>query len=146
MTTIACDGKSMAADGMVSCEGTVFGRNAVKVRRLNDGRIVGVCGSAYNIEPFSEWLNDGGDKPELPDEFEALVLRPDGICLCYNNKCQSIVEELPTASGGGKDFALAALDAGCSPERAVEIACQRALGTGGKITVIHLEPPLRAVA
>jgi hypothetical protein len=38
------------------------------------------------------------------------------------------------------------MDAGASAERAVQIASERALGTGGKITVLHIEPPLRVVA
>jgi ATP-dependent protease HslVU (ClpYQ) peptidase subunit len=146
MTTIATDGKSMAGDGMISCDGTVFDRNFVKVHRLRDGRIAGVCGSAYDIEPFCMWLEEGGDKPKLSDGFEALVLDLQGGCRSYNSDCQSLREPTITASGGGKDFALAAMDAGASPERAVEIACDRALGTGGKITVLHIEPPLRAVA
>jgi ATP-dependent protease HslVU (ClpYQ) peptidase subunit len=146
MTTIACDGNSMAGDGMVCCGGTVHGRNFVKVRQIGDGRIVGFTGSAYDIEPFCAWLSDGGDRPTLSEEFEALVLDPKGECRAYSDKCESIIEELPTACGSGKEFALAAMDAGAEPSEAVEIAAQRSLGTGGTITVIHRPRKLRRVA
>jgi len=146
MTTIATDGDTMAGDGMIASDGVVFHRGFVKVRQLPDGRIVGVCGSAYDIEPFSAWLVEGGDKPELSDAFEALVLDPTGECRCYSGDCTSIVEELPTACGSGRQIALGAMEVGATPGEAVEIASRRSLGTGGKITVLTRPRNLRRVA
>lgn len=146
MTTIATDGKSMAGDGRVCSGSTVFGSNAEKVVRIADGRIVGIAGNARCAEPFVKWLAEGGDIPDLEEDFEAIVLHLDGSCRSYDNKGRSIPEELPTATGSGREFALAAMDLGASPEQAVVIACSRDIMTGGTITVIHLEPPLRAVA
>jgi ATP-dependent protease HslVU (ClpYQ) peptidase subunit len=146
MTTIACDGETMAADGLTASGGTVFGHNAVKVHQLKDGRIVGIAGCAYYGPLFREWLESDGELPELGEDFEALVLHPDGTCLSYDHKGRTLEEELPTATGSGREFALAAMDLGASPEEAVEIASKRDTTTGGKITVLTRPRKLRRVA
>jgi ATP-dependent protease HslVU (ClpYQ) peptidase subunit len=133
MTTIATDGKSMAGDGLVTGDNMVFSTSVPKVRRLKSGGLVGVCGSAFNFDPFVEWLDKGGDPPTLTDGFEALVLLPSGKVLSYNEQCRAIHEDLPTACGSGRQLAIGAMEAGAKPKRAVEIAAKRDLGTGGKI-------------
>jgi ATP-dependent protease HslVU (ClpYQ) peptidase subunit len=146
MTTIACDGESMAGDGRICSGSTIFGSNAEKITLLKDGRIVGVAGNARYQQLFIAWLTNGGELPELDDEFEALVLRPDGTVLSYDYKGRELQEELPTATGSGREFALAAMDLGASPEEAVKIACERDMMSGGKITVLTRPRKLRRVA
>jgi ATP-dependent protease HslVU (ClpYQ) peptidase subunit len=146
MTTIACDGESMAADGLVCSGSTVFGRNARKIVQLKDGRIVGCAGNARYQGPFAAWLEDGGDIPEMDDEFEALVLLPDGTVVSYDHKGRMLPEELPTASGSGREFALAAMDTGATPEEAVKVACSRDMMSGGEIVVLTRPRKLRRVA
>jgi hypothetical protein len=102
MSTIATDGKAMAADGLVSSNGTVWANNFEKIAKLPDGRIAGSVGSAYYIGPFVSWLENGGDFPETGDDFEGLVLSPDGSVRSYDPKGRSIAEEVPTASGSGR--------------------------------------------
>jgi ATP-dependent protease HslVU (ClpYQ) peptidase subunit len=46
---------------------------------------------------------------------------------------------VPAAIGSGSLLALGAMEAGVSPEQAVGIAAKRDIGTGGKITVLHLD-------
>ncbi len=139
MTTIACDGRSMAGDGReIECN-TITGNAVSKVRRLDDGRIVGIAGNVTDGNAFVRWLSEGGQKPKLPN-FKALVLSPDGSLTWYDAKLEGLNSEAPAAIGSGMDHALTAMDAGCSPERAVELAALRDPGTGGKITVIHLQP------
>jgi ATP-dependent protease HslVU (ClpYQ) peptidase subunit len=146
MTTIATDGNTMAGDGLVTSGNVIFAWDAVKVVQLKDGRLVGTTGSAFYADPFAVWLNDGGDIPELDDNFEALVLMPDGTCRSYDHKGRWINEELPTACGTGREFALAAMDLGASPEEAVEVASKRDTCSGGKITVLSRPRKLRRVA
>jgi ATP-dependent protease HslVU (ClpYQ) peptidase subunit len=136
----------MAGDGRICSGSTIFGSNAQKVRLLKDGRIVGVAGNARYQAPFIAWLIDGGDFPELDEEFEALVLNRDGSVQGFDYKGRWLQEELPTATGSGREFALAAMDLGASPEDAVKIACERDMLSGGTITTLHLEPPLKTVA
>lgn len=146
MTTIATDGQSMAADGLVTSGGTIFGRNAVKVHKLKDGRIVGIAGCANYIKPFLAWLAEGGELDDIGDDFEALVLNKDGTCFSYDHKGRSLQEELPTASGSGREIALGAMAVGASPEEAVKAACQRDTSTGGTVMVHSLPARLRRVA
>lgn len=146
MTTIATDGETMAGDGLTVSNGTVFGWNAEKVQQLPDGRIVGVAGGATYVELFLEWLCDGGDIPDIGEDFEALVLHRDGSVLSYDHKCRSLKEELPTATGSGREIALGAMVVGASPEEAVKAAAERDTSTGGKITVLRRPTKLRKVA
>jgi ATP-dependent protease HslVU (ClpYQ) peptidase subunit len=148
MTAIATDGKSMAGDGLMTGNGAIFSEEEVKVHRLKNGSLVGVCGNSYNAPAFVAWLDGGEEKPELTEDFEALVLLPDGTCRSYDNKLRHINVPVPTATGSGQEFAMGAMAVGASPEDAVKAACERCTNCGGKITVLHIdEPPaLRAVA
>jgi ATP-dependent protease HslVU (ClpYQ) peptidase subunit len=146
MTTIATDGHTMAADGMTTSGGTIFGRNAVKVHQLSDGRLVGISGCAYYGPLFLEYLEGKSELPELGEDFEALVLDLDGTCKSYDHKARTLEEELPTASGSGREIALGAMAVGATPEEAVKAACERDMATGGKITVLTLPRKLRRVA
>ena len=146
VTTIATDGQTMAGDGLITAGNVVFGSNCVKVRQLADGRLVGMSGTAYYFEPFCAWLESDDIVPEMEECFEALVLMPDGTCRSYDHKGRWITEELPSATGSGREFALAAMDLGASPEEAVKIAAGRDTSTGGTITVLSRPRKLRRVA
>jgi ATP-dependent protease HslVU (ClpYQ) peptidase subunit len=145
MTTIATDGETMAGDGLMTGNGAIFSTEEQKVRQLKDGTLVGCCGNSYNAPAFIEWL-EGGEKPELSEDFEALVLLPDGTCRGYDHKLRWISLPLPQATGSGQDFALGAMAVGASPEEAVKAACERSVNSGGKITVLSRPKRLRRVA
>lgn len=136
MTTIACDSKSMAGDGRVMCRGTIVGAQTEKVWRLRDGRLLGCAGRRVDGVAFRTYL-EGGAKPKIKEAFEALVLGLNGRATYFcEHDLDGLDTELPAAIGSGMDYALGALDAGASPERAVLIASGRDTGTGGE--VIHL--------
>lgn len=139
MTTIATDGKSMAADGLCTGNGIVYDLAIRKIHRLKDGRIVGMCGSVYHQAPFLEWLANGGEKPTMNDNFEALVLSPDGTLRSYDEHCRAIELSIPNVAGSGGALALGAMLAGASPERAVSIAAERDTASGGAIAVLHID-------
>ena len=145
MTTIATDGKSMAGDSLTTA-GTHAVRHAPKVHRLKDGRIVGACGLTAECLKIVRWLDDGGDKPDISDETEALVLGLDGTVCHIDHKFEMLEYDVPAGIGSGSDLAIGAILAGASPEAAVGIACVRDRHSGGDITVLHLNGPLRAVA
>jgi ATP-dependent protease HslVU (ClpYQ) peptidase subunit len=138
MTTIATDGKSMAADGRTTAGNTVVDATTRKLHRLADGRIVGMCGNSQDGPAFLEWLRSGGDKPKLGENFGALVLTPRGRIEKYEDSCIAIPRKPPQATGSGMDFALGALDAGATPDQAVRIAAKRDIYTGGKITTLAI--------
>jgi len=98
MTTVATDGKSMSGEGRVSNGDRIEADDCVKVRRLTGGRLAGVCGDAYNYEPFFKWLTDGGDFPEPDGGFGGLTLDPDGAIRTWDAKGRSFLENGPAAT------------------------------------------------
>jgi ATP-dependent protease HslVU (ClpYQ) peptidase subunit len=125
----------MAADGLCTGNNTVHGTKTKKLFRLKDGRICGMSGNSYVTSSFVAWLENGGDRPEIDDNFEALVLHHDGSVIAYNGKCQSMEQETPAVSGSGGTLALGAMLAGASPAQAVAIAALRDISCGGDIMV-----------
>jgi ATP-dependent protease HslVU (ClpYQ) peptidase subunit len=147
MTTIATDGKTMAGDGLVVSNNTITDVAFQKVRRLNDGRLAGHSGNAYDAEAFFNWLESGGDCPVMTENCSAaLVLGLDGSVISYDHRGRKLLEPSKAAIGSGSDHALTAMDAGCSPERAVEIAAARDTRTGGIIISLELGAALALVA
>jgi ATP-dependent protease HslVU (ClpYQ) peptidase subunit len=138
VTTIATDGTSMAGDGLAICHGTIVDRSCVKLWRIETGEVVGCAGSREDALAFIAW-RQGKERPKIKQPFEALVLSLVGTVTYHTEKdLEGVPSELPASVGSGMDYALAAMDAGASPERAVEIASLRNPETGGKITVLHL--------
>jgi ATP-dependent protease HslVU (ClpYQ) peptidase subunit len=138
MTTIACDGKSMAGDGQSEASGSVLTMKQQKVCRLKDGSLFGSSGKAADRIAVTRWLNDEGPKPK-PKMLAALRLMPDGSLLYMQEALEPTPVDVPCAVGSGMDFALGAMDAGVASTAAVEIAAKRDPGTGGQITTLFLE-------
>lgn len=142
MTTIATNGISMACDGMRCRNDTIVEMDAVKIKCIGDGSIVGCSGASADIVRFIEWLNSNkaSDRPKIEEHFAALVLKSDGSCSYYHEPhLEELPAQLPTAIGSGMDFAIAAMDAGKTPFEAVEIACGRDPWSGGTITIFDRE-------
>lgn len=138
MTTIACDGKSMAGDGFACARGSIVDHATVKVYRATDGCILGCAGEYHDALAFLAWRN-GGDRPKIKAAFEALVLMASGDLSYHCEKdLEGVPQEIPAAIGSGMDFALGAMDGGATPESAIEIASNRDPYTGGTATIIHL--------
>jgi hypothetical protein len=142
LTTIACDGKSMAADSQTS-NGQIYGYGQ-KVWRAPDGRIFGACGDTAQCIKFRRWMMEGGEFPKLNESLTALILNPDGTVDWIDEDGEMIRMMTPCSAGSGGDFATGAMEAGATPEEAVAIAAKRDTGTGGVITVLHLEEGSKA--
>lgn len=146
MTTIATDGRSMVCDGR-SCVGdTIACNNAVKITRLKDGSLLGLSGRASVQPKLAAWLNNEGAFPKDCGDWSALHLLP-GEVRFYNQDASEGYNplDLPAAVGSGREFAIGAMLAGASAQKAVHIATQADPFSGGKITTVHLEQ-LRSVA
>lgn len=149
MTTIACDGKSMAGDGLITDNDIITMTDCRKVSVLEDGRVIGFAGNAYGYAAFAKWLEAGakGDPPKFCDsdsDITCLVLTPAGQLFTYDKHGYPFEERPPFAIGSGQQFAIAAMDLGKSPEEAVRYACTRDPFSAGDITVISRE--LKVVA
>lgn len=138
MTVICTDGKTMAADGLVQQDGLIFDYNFIKLARLDNGSILGVCGSAFDLASFIRFICFG-EPLDAWENSEALLLKPDGSVWCYNHKGQAIEQPKVSAIGSGASLAYGALEHGASPKEAVEIAIHRHTCCGGRVTVLSLD-------
>lgn len=132
----------MASDGQLSEGFLIHSYSQQKIFELDDGRIVGICGSVFNFDTFLKWLSDGAGDLELED-FEALVLNTDGTVRNYIGNGRSALIASPAACGSGSSYALAAMDAGLSPAEAVKIAINRDAMSGGTVREIVLKKTLK---
>jgi hypothetical protein len=146
VTTIACDGKSMAGDGLAARGSLITAFNSEKVVRLDDGRIVGTAGNKADCYKFRAWLRDGGPIPKFKD-FAALVLQSDGR-LSYHTEDYPAGSptEAPNAIGTGQEIAIGAMLAGKTPAEAVTLAAMRDIHTGGVIISYDIAPSLQVAA
>ena len=145
MTVIAWDGEFMAGDKRTNFGG--MHATTTKVHRLPDGSLIGCAGNTAQIAEMIEWVARGCDAEKLPtgqrdpkDCVSALVVRPDGTVLQYENTPNPIViENGRWAIGSGRDFAWAAMHLGKSAKEAVELACLLDLNCGNGCDVLSLK-------
>lgn len=140
MTTVACDGKVMAADGLVTNGSDIAVEfDGRKIWRLPDGSILGAAGSTDACEAVRRFLSGQDEKLDTLADFDAIRMMPDGSGLAYCDKGGEKPTRCtwPATIGSGGQLALGAMLAGASPKRAVEIACQRDTGSGGKIRTLR---------
>lgn len=136
MSTVVTDGESMAADRRVTGDGMVH-CNTDKIALAANGDIIGLAGSAFDLDSFVAWYN--GDRtapPHVWEKSEALVLQRDGRIFCYNDQGHCFEHEAPAAIGSGAALAYGAIAAGATPAQAVLIASQRDIYSGGGVDVL----------
>lgn len=136
MTTIACDGKTMAADSRTSSGGDrIVDDQTTKIGRTKEGWIVGAAGRGGALRLAIEALN-AGNAPKIKGTT-VIALLPDGTGRQYEEDGHWTDVLWPYSCGSGRDFALALLDAGFSPEKAVLGAAKRDPFTGGPVTILR---------
>jgi hypothetical protein len=151
VTTIAWDGKSLAADTLMGLNG--IPREATKIWKLPLNRLLGCSGDYQDGLLVKEYLLDPGtekEKPKLEDNFNAILIEKkvfateDGEAFEYKiYKLESKLIPIPIkeqhmAIGCGRDFAFAAMHLGCSASSAIEVAMAFDIYTGGKIDVLTI--------
>lgn len=149
MTTIAYRDGIMAADSLCSGNNTRWGE-LEKITR-GDGCIAGACGSATTAATFRHWVENILVSTEDPfgcdvadTEADGLLVTSDGVIWCWGGKPRMFRPDAPfTAIGSGAKIAIGAMAMGASAAKAVEIAAQFDVYTGGRITTLSLESPSR---
>lgn len=136
MTTIACDGKSLAADGLITGNGMRHSLTTIKVHRLAGGSVVGFTGSVFVYGDALAFLNGDKDTLDIGDDFEAIILHADGRAECMDGKGRRYEQPSPCATGSGTAAALAAMAMGADAAQAVRVAMSIDVGTGGTLTVL----------
>lgn len=157
MTTIIVTKDRILSDGLVTVGDRIDTGDFKKIRKIN-GYLVGGAGRLSSILTFFSWMEQvirlEGIQEQLPelviqsdpekedDEFTALVVHPDGQIFLHEGNDPSRAFPLSMdyyAIGSGSDYALAALDAGASPEAAMEVAKLRDTHSGGQTFVELLQ-------
>lgn len=139
MTTIACDGKMIAGDCLVTGNGLVHSVSSPKVFRLNNGSVVGLSGSVFFYSDALAFLNGDREAIDFGDEFEAVILHKDGRVECMDGKGRRYDQPVPCATGSGSGVALGAMMAGADAVGAVMIASRIDVHTGGSLTSMEPE-------
>lgn len=140
MTTIASDGVTVVADGRGVSGTTIVSEGREKLRRI--GRKIYAFSGAYGLmDPVIYWERDGQEAaPALGEqEWELAVFEIGRVTYYCSAVPFPVLYGYPFALGTGADFAMGAMLAGASPERAVKIAASRDTHTGGMISTAYLD-------
>lgn len=138
MTTIAWDGKTLAADTLSTCSGI---RSAYHAKIWREGRLlIGGAGSRTVTLQFRDWVRTGmkGACPLTKDIGNVFVVTPDGTGVMWCDDGPFHMDNEPWALGSGEQFALGAMAAGKTAEEAVAIAALYDTCTGGDVTALKI--------
>lgn len=148
MTTIATDGRTVAADGLACFGHEVTWRNRQKII-TSGGCIFAICGVSGMQVPLVAWVLDGADPDKTPkctDEtgWSILVWGPmqDDRRYFSNGCCYPTAFPKVWAYGSGGDFAMGALKMGATAEQAIRVAIEMNIHTGGEIQVVNIADAL----
>jgi hypothetical protein len=141
MTTIAWDGKTVAADSLKVYGAYASPGNYEKI--IQRAGIVFACaGNASLFEPMIKWYLDGADPKECPcvgkDEAALLVFRDDKAFYYRTEAPYADEPHAPDAWGAGSEFAIGAMHAGADARRAIEIAITCSPFSGRDVVAVEL--------
>lgn len=106
--------------------------------------VLGGAGTFTSVRQAAQWVEAGGDtenKPELDDkDFHLLAVDREGKLWLAADSLEWIpIEEDVASIGSGSYYAMGALLAGSTPERAIQIASRMDSATGNGITEVHFD-------
>lgn len=136
MTTIAFDGKTLASDSLVTCDGMICG-DVTKIHRI-DGGYIGCAGDLSDIASVVYWLQGTSDKPKDVSVFSAIIVLDDGRAFEMDERMVRFQCAIPNAVGSGAKYALTAMKLGKSASEAVEVAISMDIYSGGEVVSYEL--------
>jgi hypothetical protein len=131
MSTIAWDGKTMAADRLAWLGKHEPGHaRKSKIHRLEDGSLVGISTNTVGGSTMlMTWIEEGMDplsdliKRDTPEYFSIIHVSPAGVVSYHNDSFwPALVDPGVQAIGSGGNYALGAMMHGASALEAVKIA------------------------
>ena len=146
MTTIATDGRTIASDSLMSF-GHERSLHPSKKIHVGKGAIYATCGLGGLLEVLAKWHEDGAKPDAVPktggdEEWAMLVITRAGMSYIHSKALFAVPVAPPFSIGGGGEFATGAMEAGATPERAVEIACRRSNKSGLPVQVVDIAEAL----
>lgn len=147
MTTVVYRNGVMAGDRRAYGGDKTPVGSKTKIQRLQDGTLFGCSSNNVGADAMlRRWIEAGCPAPESgdlkPDSFELILVRPSGEVFMANGNLDLTgpLEADFYAIGSGSQYALGAMAMGAGPERAVEIACDMDIWSGGGADALSLEP------
>lgn len=149
MTTIATDGRTIAADGLRCCGNEPLSTSERKIV-VEGGAIYALTGDYAVIRACIEWHKNGANPKEAPPHWDApdggwtlIVIEQGPKLVAYRSRLPyPDPHPFPQAFGSGCDYAVGAMHAGASPRSAIEIASRLNVHTGGEIQVVDIAKAL----
>lgn len=151
MTIIAASLREIAADQLITFDDGSRPYHTCKLRRLEDGSIIGYAGTGY--EEWVDWLVAGGLKENAParsdgdkQDWQILRLTPQGIWTYVNCAVPDLLVGAKFhAIGSGADVAIYAMtEHKKSPADAVRAAMKIDWRScGGNVDVMELPRPTK---
>jgi len=145
VTTIAACGHFIAADGLLTNNGSRHVLDAKKIK-VQGGVIYALGGTTCFFEPLIKWHQDGADPLNLPKghdlDWTLLTITRDGLFFYTNRSAYPERHDFPWTMGTGNEYAMGAMKAGASAEEAVRIACEIDIHSGGEIQVVNIKEAL----
>lgn len=142
MTTIAWDGKTLAADRRTSSDRILVGVKTKIAKRKKDGALVAAAGPSSVARAFLEWFQKGekGPSPLLgkTEPSQAVIIRPNGDVESHDNEGWYPTGVQYYTNGSGWEIALGAMHAGATAKEAVEIASKLDGATGEGVDTLEL--------
>ena len=116
--------------------------------------VLAVSGSGAVVDALAQWWCDGAKPDAAPklggdNAWTMLAVTAGGLAVYTDKVPYALAVSAPFALGAGRDYAMGAMKQGASPRRAVEIACELDVCSGGDIRVkdlaveLGLAPPER---
>ena len=150
MTTIAFDGETLAVDRAAWKGDGVWGEfkklftvtlcpvAAARFRfaksEVKPKIAWAATGSCHAFPLILDWLENGGDLPELKADDSCGIVVHDGRAYCLAGSMTIIpYESYPIADGAGHEMALGAMLAGADAVKAIEIVASRSSYAASKI-------------
>lgn len=138
MTTIAYRDGIMAADSRLCVSDWIMPQVIRKIRRTENGLVVGIAGNAYLFDALIAHLQGDAEAPDFGDDSAALIVDvKTRAARKYAHRAAVSLDGPFFTIGSGSPPALGALYAGASAAEAVRIASLLDPYTGGDI---HVEP------
>ena len=139
MTTIACDGNTMASDSRSSTGGICSG-SIKKIYKLDNGDLFGLTGFPSDAFKVIRWINDPMIKePTVDDSFIALILCAEsGELSIMDDALVRVPQSKPAFIGSGAGIAMGAYDVCGNLITAVKTACKFDNYSGGVIQVENI--------
>ena len=144
MTVIASDGIHIVADGMKILGQSEIAELNVRKIKVRENTIFAVTGAAALLDVLAEWYLAGCNPKATPViggdvTWTLIVIATSGGPLKFSHTLPYPERwSYPMSAGIGADYAMAAMLAGASARRAVEIACAKDAFCGGEIQVVNI--------